>query len=150
MRHNLDVMHIEKNICDNILGTLIGQEGKSKDNYKARLDLVEKGIKSVLHPTTNPVTNTLYFPQASNQMMLDEKTNFLKVFKEMKTLDEYSSNVLRCVQLRQRKLIGLKSYDCHLWMQEFLPIAIRGSLSEKVCLVLINVLKESDLERLES
>ncbi|GMI71089.1 hypothetical protein HRI_000778200 [Hibiscus trionum] len=35
LRHNLDVMHIEKNICDNILGTLIGQEGKNKDTYKS-------------------------------------------------------------------------------------------------------------------
>ncbi|GJZ62007.1 transposon, En/Spm-like protein [Tanacetum coccineum] len=32
LRHNLDVMHIEKNICDNIVGTLLGQVGKSKDN----------------------------------------------------------------------------------------------------------------------
>ena len=35
VRHNLDVMHIEKNICDNILGTLLGMEGKSKDSEKA-------------------------------------------------------------------------------------------------------------------
>jgi len=28
MRHSLDVMHIEKNVCDNIVGTLLGQEGK--------------------------------------------------------------------------------------------------------------------------
>ncbi|XP_039126962.1 villin-2-like [Dioscorea cayenensis subsp. rotundata] len=34
LRHNLDVMHIEKNVSDNILGTLIGQAGKSKDNIK--------------------------------------------------------------------------------------------------------------------
>jgi hypothetical protein len=35
VRHNLDVMHIEKNICDSILGTLLGMEGKSKDIEKA-------------------------------------------------------------------------------------------------------------------
>ncbi|XP_004510005.1 uncharacterized protein [Cicer arietinum] len=32
LRHNLDVMHIEKNICDNIIGTLLEIEGK-KNNY---------------------------------------------------------------------------------------------------------------------
>jgi len=37
--HILDVMHIEKNICDNILGTLLQIEGKSKDTHNARLDL---------------------------------------------------------------------------------------------------------------
>ncbi|KAL4388416.1 hypothetical protein GQ457_09G021810 [Hibiscus cannabinus] len=160
LRHNLDVMHIEKNICDNILGTLIGKEGKNKDTYKSRLDLVEMGIRSVLHPQTRTGRSTLYLPQASYQMTTSEKNSFLKVLKEMKTPDEYSSNVSRCVHLKQRKLLGLKSYDCHLLMQEFLPIAIRGTLPEKVCIVLIalcnflkdlcsKVLEESEVDRLE-
>jgi len=34
--HNLYIMHIEKNVCENIYGTLLGIEGKSKDNLKAR------------------------------------------------------------------------------------------------------------------
>ena len=37
LRHNLDVMHIEKNVCDNVLGTLLNLEGKSKDTDKASL-----------------------------------------------------------------------------------------------------------------
>lgn len=36
LRHNLDVMHIEKNICDNLLGTLLNLDGKTKDNENAR------------------------------------------------------------------------------------------------------------------
>ena len=39
LRHTLDVMHIEKNICDALVGTILNIEGKSKDNEKARLDL---------------------------------------------------------------------------------------------------------------
>ena len=39
LRHNLDVMHIEKNICDSIVGTLLSIDGKSKDNFNSRLDL---------------------------------------------------------------------------------------------------------------
>ncbi|GJT20562.1 tetratricopeptide-like helical domain, DYW domain protein [Tanacetum coccineum] len=31
LRHNLDVMHIEKNMSDNILGTLLDLDGKTKD-----------------------------------------------------------------------------------------------------------------------
>jgi len=38
LRHNLDVMHIEKNVCDIILGTLMNMKGKTKDNVKSRLD----------------------------------------------------------------------------------------------------------------
>ena len=39
IRHNLDVMHIEKNICEALLGTLLEIAGKTKDTEKARLDL---------------------------------------------------------------------------------------------------------------
>lgn len=46
LRHNLDIMHIEKNVCDNICGTLLGLEGKSKDNLQARLDLQDMNIRS--------------------------------------------------------------------------------------------------------
>ena len=37
--YNLDVMHIEKNICDSIVDTLLSIDGKSKDNMNSRLDL---------------------------------------------------------------------------------------------------------------
>ena len=36
LRHNLEVMHIEKNVVDNIIGTLLNLNGKTKDNLKAR------------------------------------------------------------------------------------------------------------------
>ncbi|KAH0721554.1 hypothetical protein KY284_006584 [Solanum tuberosum] len=37
--HNLDVMYIEKNIVDSILGTLLDISSKTKDHAKARFDL---------------------------------------------------------------------------------------------------------------
>jgi hypothetical protein len=53
IRHNLDIMHIEKNVWENIYGTLLGIEGKSKDNLKARLDLQDMEIRAELHPKRN-------------------------------------------------------------------------------------------------
>ncbi|GKV34354.1 hypothetical protein SLEP1_g42730 [Rubroshorea leprosula] len=50
LRHNIDVMHTVKNIFDNTCGTITGQQGKSKDNYKAQCDLEDMGIQSDLHP----------------------------------------------------------------------------------------------------
>ena len=50
LHHNLDVMHIEKNICDNLLGTLLKLEGKPKDKPNSRIDLVAMGIRPRLHP----------------------------------------------------------------------------------------------------
>ena len=48
LRHNLDVMHIEKNICDSIIGTLLNIEGKTKDTLKSRIDLTHLGIRKDL------------------------------------------------------------------------------------------------------
>jgi len=49
LRHNLDVIHIEKNICEAILGTFLDIAGKSKDSISARLDLEDMGIRKNLH-----------------------------------------------------------------------------------------------------
>jgi len=49
IRHNLDVMHIEKNICEALLGTLLEIAGKTKDTEKARLDLQDMGIRKDQH-----------------------------------------------------------------------------------------------------
>ena len=46
--HNLDVMHIEKNICDALLGIILCLE-KNKDTVNARLDLQDMGIRPDLH-----------------------------------------------------------------------------------------------------
>ncbi|KAL8145946.1 hypothetical protein AgCh_003901 [Apium graveolens] len=39
VRQCLDFMHIEKNVCESITGTLLNIPGKTKDGVKARLDL---------------------------------------------------------------------------------------------------------------
>lgn len=39
IRHNLDVMHIEKNVFVNIFNTIMNVKGKTKDNAKSREDL---------------------------------------------------------------------------------------------------------------
>ncbi|XP_051137564.1 uncharacterized protein LOC127255855 [Andrographis paniculata] len=54
IRHNLDLMHIEKNVCENILHTLLGTKGKTKDNLSTRKDLQLMNIRSSLHPVSKP------------------------------------------------------------------------------------------------
>ncbi|XP_010424574.1 PREDICTED: uncharacterized protein LOC104709702 [Camelina sativa] len=71
VRHNLDVMHVEKNVASSTVSTLL-HCGKSKDGLNARKDLG--------------------------------------------------------VSLEDCKIIGLKSHDYHVLMQQLLPVAIRGLL----------------------
>ncbi|CAM8918521.1 unnamed protein product [Rhodiola kirilowii] len=42
--YSLDVMHIEKNVFDNIIGTILGLQGKTKDDIKAREGLEKQGF----------------------------------------------------------------------------------------------------------
>ena len=49
LQYNLDVMHIQKNICENILSTLLNIPNKTKDTIAARVDLEERGIRKELH-----------------------------------------------------------------------------------------------------
>jgi len=46
--------------------------------------------------------------------------------------DRYSSNIKSLVSINDMKLVGLKSHDCHVLMQQLLPVAIRGILPDKV------------------
>ena len=42
-------MHIENNVCDNLLETLLGDPHKSKDTDNVRRDLENLGIRQELH-----------------------------------------------------------------------------------------------------
>jgi hypothetical protein len=159
LRHNLDVMHIEKNVTDNIIGTLLNLNCKTKDNLKARLDLELMGIRHELHPQKTR-NDKSYLPPACFTMTPREKDSFLRVLQDIRVPDGYASNISCYIQLNQRKIIGLKSDDNHILMQQLLPIAIRGSLPKKVCSALIDlscffreicskVLNVEDLEHLE-
>ena len=43
-------MHIEKNVCESIIETLMNTSEKTKDNLKSRLDLQVMSIRKKLHP----------------------------------------------------------------------------------------------------
>jgi hypothetical protein len=70
-RHNLDVMEMEKNICESILVTLLQMPSKSKDAEKARLDMQHMGIREDQHPLINNGKYSL--PPALYYLGKDEK-----------------------------------------------------------------------------
>jgi hypothetical protein len=47
--HCLDVMHITKNVCEKLLGTLFNMPDRTKDGPKARNDLMARNIRKELH-----------------------------------------------------------------------------------------------------
>ena len=77
LHHNLDVMQIEKNVVDNIIGTLLNLDGKTEDNLKVHQDLKDKGIRSELQleKVGNDQTR---MPHAYYHMNASEKDDFCK------------------------------------------------------------------------
>ncbi|KAL4011090.1 hypothetical protein IC575_028137 [Cucumis melo] len=130
VRYCLDVMHIEKNVCMNIVGTLLDIPGKSKDEMNSRLDLVEMNIR----PESAPMVtgNRTYIPAACYTLSREEKYRFCKTLSEIKVPEGYSSNIRGLVFLDDLKLNDLKSHDCHVLMQQLLPIVIRLILPKNV------------------
>ncbi|XP_057444023.1 uncharacterized protein LOC130736195 [Lotus japonicus] len=110
LRHNIDMMHVEKNICESVIGTLLDLEGKTKDTIKSRLDLQRMGLKKQLHP-----------------------------IKDVRFPDAYASNIGRCVNINELKIPGLKSHDYHVILERLLPLAIRGLLPKDACDPLIEL-----------
>ena len=54
VRHSIDVMHVEKNMCDSIIGFLLDIPDKTKYGIKSRKDLMHFKIKLELHPEDRP------------------------------------------------------------------------------------------------
>ena len=117
-------MHVEKNVGESLLGTLLNVPGKTKDGMNARLDLEELGIKEELFARQEADKTTL--PPAGYTLTNAEKDIFCETLSNIRIPQGYCSNFSSLVSLNDRKLIGLKSHDYHMLMQEFLPIAIRS------------------------
>ncbi|CAL8169752.1 unnamed protein product [Prunus armeniaca] len=115
LRHVLDVMHIEKNVCDSIIGTLLEIPGKNKDEIAARLDLLNMGVKTDLQPEYGERRTRL--PPGPWNLSRAEKREVCNSLYGMKVPED-------------SRLLGLKSHDCHTLMQQLLPVAIRSVLEK--------------------
>ncbi|GFY90896.1 ribosomal RNA processing Brix domain protein [Actinidia rufa] len=93
-RHNIDVMQVEKNFSENLIGTMLGIDGKNKDTDKARKDLEDKGIRKELWLTQHP--NGSYIkPRASFSLTIEEREAFFEFLKSVKYPDGYAANISR-------------------------------------------------------
>ncbi|KAI5312760.1 hypothetical protein L3X38_041934 [Prunus dulcis] len=119
VRHVLNVMHIEKNVCDGIIGTLLEIPEKNTDGIAARLDLLNIRVKTDLQPKYGE--RCTRSPPGPWNLSRVEKRAVCNSFYGIKVLESYCSNI---------KNLVLKSHDCHTLMQQLLPVAIRSVLEK--------------------
>ena len=131
VRHNLDVMHIEKNLSKNIIDTLLNIPRKMKDGPNMWFYKVDMGIQEKLAPQKRGNKRIYCHPTCYSLMRL-EKWDFCTTLSEVKVPSGYSSIVKILVQMKGLKLINLKSHDCYTLMQQLLSIAIWNVLLKGV------------------
>ncbi|KAK2413382.1 hypothetical protein QL285_036100 [Trifolium repens] len=100
-------------------------KGKTKDTNKSRGDLeihcMRKGLE--LQPGRN---GNFIKPKAQYTLTKQQRTAVCEWVKNLKLPDGYVSNLSRCVDLKEAKLFGMKSHDCHVFMQRLLPLAFKA------------------------
>jgi hypothetical protein len=129
----IDVMHVTKNICCNLLNFL-GVYGKSKDGKSKKgtpkgrqthQRMSEEMHRDDTHSENQP-------GPASYALTKEEKKIFFECLRSMKVPSGFSSNIKGIINMAEQKFQNLKSHDCHVIMTQLLPVALRGLLPENV------------------
>lgn len=131
VRHNIDVMHNEKNVAEAIWSTCLDISDKTKDNVKARLD--QELMCSRVHLNLVEKPNGKWEkPRAPYCLTRAQKKEIMQWFMGIKFPDGYAANIRRGVNMEQLKIHGLKSHDYHIFIERLLPVMIRGFVNQDV------------------
>ena len=137
VRHVIDVMHLTKNLCVNLI-EFLGVYGKNKNTLEARQKLQRMEDRDVLHPEKRD-NGRYYLSPASYTLSKEEKESMFECLSSVKVSSGYSSNIKGILNLQEKKLTNIKSHDCHMLMTELLPIVLRGILPENVRLTIVKL-----------
>lgn len=109
--------------------------GNKKDGVNGRLDLVELEIKPKLFAKIEE--DKTIVPLAGYTLTNTEKDIFGETLYDIRVPHGYCSKLSSLFNLKDVKLIGLKSDDYHMLMQEFFPIAILSILHQPIRYIII-------------
>jgi len=125
IRHNIDVMHNEKNMGEAVMVTCMDMSDRTKDNVKARLDLALICDRPLYHMREKS-NGGWERPRALFCLSRQQKVLVLEWLKGLKFPDMYAANIRRGVNLSDLKITGLKSHDYHIVtnMPPFMPFRV--------------------------
>jgi hypothetical protein len=109
--HNIDVMHQECNVGENILSTCMNFVDKTKDNQKTRNDLAQLCNRPSLELKSSGGK-----PRAPFYFKPKERKEVLIWLQNLKFPDGYAAGLRKAVNLDSGKLSGVKSHDYHIFM----------------------------------
>jgi hypothetical protein len=126
-------MHVEKIICENVVQTIFG----IKDIIVVRQDLKEEGIRPHLWLFQDPhVLDRWLKPMAPYVLKEDELIMFMDCLKSLKVPTEYCNVPLKHVA--KKKLLAMKAHYSHIFMQQLLPLCLRGLMDQQTRIVIMH------------
>ncbi|CAM8989544.1 unnamed protein product [Rhodiola kirilowii] len=132
LRHNLDAMHIEKNVFDNLFNTIMDVKGKTKDDgVKCRKDIRLYCRRPELELKTRR-DGRLVAKKGKYQLTREQQNLVLIWVKSLKFPDGFSSNFGNKVDLTALKLVGYKSHDAHVFIERLMQISFKCFLPNKI------------------
>lgn len=109
--------------------------GRAKDNINARKDLklyCKRRKWEVKDVVLKNGTIKMTMPSAPYVLSQQKRKVVCEWIQKFKFPDGYVSKLGRCVDTKEFKLFGIKSHDCHVFLQRLFPIAFREMLSKDV------------------
>ena len=106
VRNVIDVMHLTKNLCVNLLGFL-GTYGQTKDTLEARRDLKEMKQPEDLRPEKRE-KGQHYLRPTSYTLSKEEKKSLFDCLNSMKVPSGYSSNMQGRINMKEKKFYQLR------------------------------------------
>jgi hypothetical protein len=104
-------MHIDKNVCESLLGTLLNIDKKIRDHGHARADIKKMGIRQALW--LDDSVNGTEVPTSC--ITLSKHEEFCGFLKNVKVQSSYSTNVSMLISFPDQKVApGVKSYGYHV------------------------------------
>jgi hypothetical protein len=121
--HLIDVMHVEKNVCESLLGTLLNTDRKTRDHGHARADLKKMGIR--LELWLDDSVKGMELHTSCIALSKHEKKEFCEFLKNVQVPSGYSTNDPRLISFLDLKVApGVKSHDYHVLLMQMIAIGI--------------------------
>ena len=96
LRHNLDVMHIEKNFFEQLIHTVMDVKDETSDTVSARKDMKSVCRRRELELIDDDKGNEV-MPKAPYALNKEQKKVLCDWIRDLRFLDGYASNLSRCV-----------------------------------------------------
>ena len=105
-------------------------KGKTNDNIKATMDISlfcnRKNMELVFDGSRVAKPKASFMLEKNAQLLL------YQWLKSLFFLNVHASNISRFVNLEECRLYGMKSHDCHVFMQTLIPLTYCDFLSKEI------------------